>query len=129
MAENLNIYKMAVNLIHTFQFNISTILNRPVRYYIFHNNEFLLPLMKSRLFPNFKQFWILEILSIIILNLNRTEAELKDAALIWLVSLKIVFNVSIFKPAFNLTRFLTDLRRGSDSLNADSVIVIFIDSH
>ena len=42
-------------------------------------------------------------------------------AQIWVVSLKIVFNVSIFKPAFNLYRFLADLRRGSNSFNSDSV--------
>ena len=35
---------------------------------------------------------------------------------------KIVFNVSRFKPALNLNRILADLKRGSNSLNSDSVL-------
>ena len=37
-----------------------------------------------------------------------------------LVPLKIVFNVSRFKPALNLNRFGADLRRGSNLLNSNS---------
>ena len=33
--------------------------------------------------------------------------------------LKILFNISKFKPALNWNRFLADLRRGSNSLNSD----------
>ena len=47
-------------------------------------------------------------------------------AQIWLVPLKIVFNVSRFKPALNWNLFLADLRRGSNSLNSDSVWSNFI---
>ena len=36
------------------------------------------------------------------------------------VPLKIVLNVSCFKPVLNRNRFLADLRRGSNSLNSDS---------
>ena len=39
---------------------------------------------------------------------------------IWVVSLKIVFNVWRFQPALNWNRFLADLRRGSNSLNSDT---------
>ena len=35
------------------------------------------------------------------------------------VPLKIVFNFSRFKPLLNWNRFLTDLSRGSNSLNSD----------
>ena len=35
-----------------------------------------------------------------------------------MVSLKILFNVSRFKPRLNWNRFLADLRRGSNSLNS-----------
>ena len=38
----------------------------------------------------------------------------------WLVPLKIVSNVSRFKPALNLNRVLADLNRGSNSLNSIS---------
>ena len=37
-----------------------------------------------------------------------------------MVPLKIVSNVSRFKPALNLTRVLADLNRGSNSLNSIS---------
>jgi len=37
-----------------------------------------------------------------------------------MVPLKIVSNVSRFKPAFNLNRVLADLNRGSNSLNSIS---------
>ena len=50
-------------------------------------------------------------------NLKGLRPNLKN--LICLVSLKIVFNVSRFKPALNWNRFLGDLRRGSNSLNSD----------
>ena len=39
-----------------------------------------------------------------------------------LVPLKIVSNVSRFKPALNLNRVLADLNRGSNSLNSISVL-------
>ena len=42
------------------------------------------------------------------------------AAQILLVSLKIVFNVSRFKPVLNWNLFLADLRRGSNSLISDT---------
>ena len=45
------------------------------------------------------------------------------AAQLWSVPLKIVFNVSRFKPALNWKRFLADLRRGSNSLNSGAVFV------
>ena len=51
---------------------------------------------------------------------DQTEAQ------IWLVPLQMVFNVSRFKPALNLNRFLADLRLGSNSLNSDSVWSNFI---
>ena len=38
----------------------------------------------------------------------------------WLVPLKIVSNVSRFKPALNLNRVLADLNRGLNSLNSIS---------
>jgi len=38
----------------------------------------------------------------------------------WLVPLKIVSNVSRFKPALNLNRGLADLNHGSNSLNSIS---------
>ena len=47
-------------------------------------------------------------------GLNLTTAEL------WLVSLKIVSNVSRFKPALNLNRVLADLSRDLNSLNSAS---------
>ena len=47
-------------------------------------------------------------------------AKIWDAAQIWLVPLKIVFNVSRFKPALNWSRFLADLRRDINSLNLNS---------
>ena len=40
-------------------------------------------------------------------------------ARIWLVPLKIVFNVLRLKPALNWNRLLADLRRGSNSLNSE----------
>ena len=46
------------------------------------------------------------------LNLSR--------GLSWLVPLKIVSNVSRFKPALNLNRVLADLNRGSNPLNSIS---------
>ena len=42
-----------------------------------------------------------------------------------LVPLKIVFNVLRFNPALNQNRYLADLRRGSNSLNSDSVKLLF----
>ena len=39
--------------------------------------------------------------------------------------LKIVSNVSRFKPALNLNRVLADLNRGSNSLNSISDLIIF----
>ena len=42
----------------------------------------------------------------------------------WLVPLKIVSNVSRFKPALNLNRILADLNRGSNSLNSNSVYML-----
>ena len=42
------------------------------------------------------------------------------AAQIWLVSLKILFNVSRFKSVLNWNRFPWDLWSGSNSLNSDS---------
>jgi hypothetical protein len=39
-----------------------------------------------------------------------------------LVPLKIVSNVSRFKPALNLNRVLAELSRGSNSLNSASVV-------
>ena len=52
-----------------------------------------------------------------------SEAELKNLSrgLNMIGSTKSVFNVSRFKPALNWNRFLADLRRGSNSLNSDSV--------
>ena len=47
------------------------------------------------------------------------------AAQIFLVLLKIVLNFSRFKPALNWNRFLTDLSRGSNSLNSDTVKLSF----
>ena len=43
-----------------------------------------------------------------------------DAAQIWLIPLKTVFNVPKFKPALNWNLFWADLRRGSNSLNLDT---------
>jgi len=43
-----------------------------------------------------------------------------------LVPLKIVSNVSRFKPALNLNRVLADLNRGSNSLNSISDLSISI---
>ena len=40
-----------------------------------------------------------------------------------MVPLKIVSNVSRFKPALNLNRVLADLNRGSNSLNSISEII------
>ena len=55
----------------------------------------------------------------------RSEAELKNLSRvttqIWMVQLKIVFNVSRFKQTLNCNRFLVVLRRGSNSLNSDTV--------
>ena len=64
--------------------------------------------------------------SIPLLSRSRIEriwaaAWILDTAQIWLVPLKIVFNVLRFKPVLNWNRFLADLRRGSKSLNSDSV--------
>ena len=42
------------------------------------------------------------------------------ASKIWLVPLKIVLNVSRFKPALNWNRFLADMGHDSNSLNSDS---------
>ena len=52
-----------------------------------------------------------------------SEAELKNLSRgsNMIGSTKIVFNVSRFKPALSWNRFLADLRRGSNSLNSDSV--------
>ena len=52
-------------------------------------------------------------------------ALISDAAQIWMVPLKIAFNVSRFKPALNWNRFLADLRRGSNSLNSGSEKIFF----
>ena len=41
--------------------------------------------------------------------------------------LKIVFNFSRFKPALNWNRFLTDLSRGSNSLNSDTVSLTWLE--
>ena len=46
------------------------------------------------------------------------------AAQIWLVPLRIVFNVSRFKPALNWKRFFGDLRRCPNSLNSDYELLI-----
>ena len=43
-----------------------------------------------------------------------------------MVPLKIVSNVSRFKPAFNLNRVLADLNRGSNSLNSISDSTTFL---
>ena len=48
-----------------------------------------------------------------------------DTAQIRLVALKIVFNVSRFKPTLKWNLFLADLRRGSNSLNSDSLFLFF----
>ena len=45
---------------------------------------------------------------------------------IWLVSLKIVSNVSRFMPALNLNRGLADLNRGSNSLNSNSSQIVLV---
>ena len=50
-----------------------------------------------------------------------SETEFKE----WLVPLKIVFNVLRFNLALNQSRYLADLRRGSNSLNSDSVKLSF----
>ena len=44
----------------------------------------------------------------------------------WLVPLKIVSNVSRFKPALILNRDFADLNRGSNSLNSISVYITII---
>ena len=49
-------------------------------------------------------------------KIKQPEAEFKEFER----RLKLVFNVSRFKPALNWNRFLTDLRRGSNSLNSDT---------
>jgi len=43
-----------------------------------------------------------------------------------LVPLKIVSNVSRFKPALNLNRVLADLNRGSNSLNSISPVPFMV---
>ena len=52
-------------------------------------------------------------------NLSR-DLNLRRGSNMQLVPLKIVLNVSKFKPALNWNRFLSDLRRGSNLLNSDS---------
>ena len=44
----------------------------------------------------------------------------------WLVPLKIISNVSRFKPALNLNRILADLNRGSNSLDSISENINFL---
>ena len=53
-------------------------------------------------------------------RLQKPNLKNLSGGLIWLVPLKIVSNVSRFKPALNLNRVLADLSRGSNSLNSAS---------